>query len=481
MSHSDTTSSGLAVRTVAVILAGGTGVRLGLSYPKQFAKIAGKTVLEHTVEVVERHPRIDEVMIVTHPAHTSEVLSFVHKNGWRKVARVIAGGSDRYGSTWSALEALAKLPPDTKVLFHDAVRPFLQDSVIDHTINALDHYHAVDVVIPSADTIVRVDENGRIVGIPPRGELRRGQTPQGFRLGRIRLAYERANALGQRAFTCDCGVFLAMVPEDAMGAVLGHSTNIKITFAEDLFLADKLFQTRGDAAAISDAEHDLAGAVIAVFGASEGIGKAIVDRARGLGASVFGFSRASTGTDVGNPTSIQRALDGVISAAGRLDHVVLTAAGLIRKPLVTMSHEEIDALLAVNFRGAIDVARLAYPHLRASGGSLLFFTSSSYTRGRAFHGVYSATKAAVVNLAQALAEEWMDDGIRVNCINPERTRTPMRVRSFGLEPEESLLTSERVADVSVRVLAAPVTGHVIDVRRASAVPAGWVFPSGADD
>ena len=470
-------------RVIAVILPGGTGVRLGLAYPKQFAKIAGCTVLEHTLETFERHARIDEVVIVTHPAHVGEVLGYAQKNQWRKVSRVLAGGADRFGSTWSALEALAGFAPDTKVMFHDAVRPFIQASVIEAVVNALDTHPAVDVVIPTADTIVRVDADECVVGIPPRAELRRGQTPQGFLLGRIRLAYERALALGERSFTCDCGVFLAMMPGESVAAVMGHSTNLKITHGEDLFLADKLFQSRGDAKAlgVEGVDDALSGKVVVVFGASEGIGLAMVERARAAGAQVFGFSRSLTGTDVAVGAQVKQALDRVHAQAGRIDHVVDTAACLVRKPLTMMTDEEIDALVAINFGGAIRVARAAYPHLLATRGSLLFFTSSSYTRGRAFYSVYSATKAAVVNLTQALAEEWMDEGIRVNCINPERTRTPMRVQNFGVEPEETLLSAERVADVSVRALAAQVTGHVIDVRRPGVIPAGWGFGNTSDE
>ena len=80
--------------------------------------------------------------------------------------------------------------------------------------------------------------------------------------------------------------------------------------------------------------------------------------------------------------------------------------------------------------------------------------------------LYSSTKAALVNLTQALADEWADVGVRVNCINPERTATPMRTRAFGEEPEHTLLAAEAVAQSSLDVLISDLTGQVIDVRRA---------------
>ena len=99
------------------------------------------------------------------------------------------------------------------------------------------------------------------------------------------------------------------------------------------------------------------------------------------------------------------------------------------------------------------------------GGSLLLFTSSSYTRGRSGYSLYSSAKAAIVNLTQALADEWAAAGVRVNCINPERTGTPMRTKAFGEEPPGTLLSSEEVARQSLDVLLAPQTGHIIDIRR----------------
>jgi ribitol-5-phosphate 2-dehydrogenase (NADP+) / D-ribitol-5-phosphate cytidylyltransferase len=111
------------------------------------------------------------------------------------------------------------------------------------------------------------------------------------------------------------------------------------------------------------------------------------------------------------------------------------------------------------------IAQVFFPHLERTRGSLLLFTSSSYTRGRSGYSLYSSAKAAVVNLTQALADEWGETGVRVNCVNPERTGTPMRTKAFGDEPPDSLLESARVARASLDVLLSDGTGHVVDLRR----------------
>jgi len=129
------------------------------------------------------------------------------------------------------------------------------------------------------------------------------------------------------------------------------------------------------------------------------------------------------------------------------------------------TEEQIMEAFSVNYLAPVHVAKAAYKYLSASAGHLLFFTSSSYTRGRENYSLYSSTKAAVVNLTQALSEEWSAQGIKVNVVNPERTATPMRSAAFGEEPPGSLLSAVSVAQTSLDVLASDTTGLVIDVRK----------------
>src|SRR5690606_22940495 len=111
------------------------------------------------------------------------------------------------------------------------------------------------------------------------------------------------------------------------------------------------------------------------------------------------------------------------------------------------------------------IAQKALPYLKQTHGQLVLFTSSSYTRGRSGYALYSSTKAALVNLTQALADEWSEFGVRVNCVNPERTAIPMRSRAFDEEPSLTLLTADADAQSTIDVLISPLTGQVVDVRR----------------
>ena len=88
---------------VAVILAGGVGSRLDSSHPKQFFKVAGKTVIEHTIDVFEGNGLIDEIAVVMNPAYMATMEEIVLKNGWRKVKKLLKGGSERYYSSLAAI------------------------------------------------------------------------------------------------------------------------------------------------------------------------------------------------------------------------------------------------------------------------------------------------------------------------------------------------------------------------------------------
>lgn len=453
-----------APHTVAVVLAGGIGVRVGLGIPKQLIKIAGKAIVEHTLESLESSDLIDEIIIMMNASSIHDLDHLLEHDRFPKLTRILPGGETRNDTTQLAIAALEG--DDTKVLFHDAVRPFIDERIIRDCVEALDHYDAVDTAIPSADTIVRIDESGHIADIPNRSTLRRGQTPQAFRLRTIRRAYEIARTDPEFNATDDCGVVFAYLPDVPIHVVEGTAENMKVTEPIDVHIADKLFQLQSASLSLENTKTppDLSGKVVVVFGGSYGIGSSIVDQATTAGATVREFSRSTTGTDVRSAKAVRKALAAVEGTQGRVDIVVVTAGVLHIAPLIDTRKSDLKNTIETNLLAPAIVAREAYPYLEASGGQVILFTSSSYTRGRANYSAYSATKAGVVNLTQALAEEWSHTGVRINCINPQRTKTPMRTHAFGDEPEDSLLDPDDVARVTLSVAASDLTGQVVTVQ-----------------
>lgn len=450
-------------KNVAVILAGGVGSRLGLSTPKQFFKVAGKMVVEHTVDVFESNPYIDEIAIVSNPFYVSDFESIILKNGWKKVKKLLKGGKERYDSSLSAIRAYEG--SDVNLIFHDAVRPLVSQRILNDVIKALDTYAAIDVAMPATDTIIET-EGDFICQIPDRSRLKRGQTPQAFHRDIISKAYEIALRDPNFKVTDDCGVVVKYLPDVPVYVVTGEESNMKLTYKEDTYLLDKFFQLRKSELGDILLECDcLKQKVAVIFGGSYGIGAEIARLLKEAEAKVFCFSRSMNGVDVGRREDVARSLREVQEQGGRIDYVINSAGLLNKEPLVSTSYQTICDAVNTNYMGTVHVALEAFPYLRNSKGKLLFFTSSSYTRGRAFYSIYSSTKAAIVNFVQAVSQEWEPFGIAVNCINPERTKTPMRVKNFGVEPDDTLLSAEQVAEAAVQTLLTDFTGQVIDVKR----------------
>ncbi|MBQ9705695.1 MAG: SDR family NAD(P)-dependent oxidoreductase, partial [Paludibacteraceae bacterium] len=369
---------------IAVILAGGSGSRLGNETPKQFLKVAGKQVIEHTIDVFERCQLIDAVCIVSRPDYINEVEAIVVRNKYKKVQKILQGGKERYHSSLAAINAYTD--DSINLLFHDAVRPLVSERIIRDCIEALKTYNAVDVAAATTDTIISVDDKGCIDYIPNRTLLRNGQTPQCFKRGTIRRAYELALADPAFTTTDDCGTVRRYLPDEPIYVVAGENSNMKLTYIEDLFLLDKLFQLRnieGSQKELSDKTREgLKDKVIVVFGGSYGIGGEIVRMVQAQNGRICSFSRSQNGVDVSDKASVDKALETVCQRFGRIDIVIDTAGVLIKEALNSMSSEQVAASLNVNLLGVVNVAQAAFPYLEKTRGSLLFYTSSSYTRGR---------------------------------------------------------------------------------------------------
>ena len=458
------------MRIQAILLAGGSGDRFAAEMPKQFIRLAGEPVLLRSLRAVVE-AGVDRVAIVSHSDWISETEALVARAGTDVPLSVVSGGRTRNESTRNGLADLAPAGDDI-IVVHDAVRPLVPVEVVRRSIEPIvrGEAEATDTVISSADTLVIV-EGDEVIEIPDRARYRRGQTPQCFRAATLVAAYEAAAAAGDLSATDDCSLVLRYVPGARLLAVAGDEVNLKITTRIDLVMADRMLQMRAVALGADPALESAAleGARMLVVGGTRGIGQAIADQARVHGARVEVDGR-SMGLDVREYDRVSSRVVAAAERLGGLDHVVVTAGVLRTGRVVATDPADLAEVIDVNLTGSLNVARAAYPHLRASRGSLTVFASSSFTHGRPGYVAYSASKAAIVNLAQGLAEEWAEEGVRVNAVSPERTDTPMRRRAFPDESRDGMLATADVATATLRLIASGLTGQVFDIKRHDSLP-----------
>jgi 2-C-methyl-D-erythritol 4-phosphate cytidylyltransferase/2-C-methyl-D-erythritol 2,4-cyclodiphosphate synthase len=216
------------LHVTAIIAAGGAGRRIGGSVPKQLLEIAGRSLLERSVDAFRSHGGISQLIVALPPALLNE------PPRWLEGVRLVAGGERRQDSVASAFDAIAD--QTEIVLVHDAARPFVSPALISRTIDAAAEHGAAIAAVDVRDTVKRaeaVSGSHVIVETIPRETVFLAQTPQGFR----RDVLAAAIALGRAGADVTDEASLAERAGYRVHIVAGESDNVKITTAEDLAAA----------------------------------------------------------------------------------------------------------------------------------------------------------------------------------------------------------------------------------------------------
>ncbi len=228
---------------VILVVAGGRGSRAGDGLPKQYRRLAGKSVLAHTLEAMHAAAPAAKLIAVIHPddrALYAESVSELSASARAALGAPALGGALRQESVRNGLEAIAGEGEPEIVLIHDAARPFADPALVARAIAAARAHGAAVPGAPVNDTVKEIDAEGFVVATPDRARLRAVQTPQSFRFPLI-LSAHRAAAAGGREYTDD-----AMIAEAAGCAVHvfpGDARNFKLTTPEDFARAMQQLET----------------------------------------------------------------------------------------------------------------------------------------------------------------------------------------------------------------------------------------------
>ncbi len=227
--------------TVALIVAAGRGLRASRASdtpPKQYLVLGGQMVLTRTLRVFANHPDIDHIQTVIHPEDRD-----IYEQAVKRLPPVLLppvfGGEKRQGSVLAGLRSLSGSRP-SRVLIHDAARPFVSAPLIDRVLAALDRHAGALPAIPVRDTLKQAAA-GVVARTIDRAGLWQAQTPQGFRYPEIIAAHEAAERSGYRDFTDDASI--AEWHGLDVAIVEGAAINSKITTPEDVIIAEHLLRT----------------------------------------------------------------------------------------------------------------------------------------------------------------------------------------------------------------------------------------------
>ncbi len=215
------------MKNIAVILAAGTGSRIGGEKPKQFLLFNGKELFIHSLLAFTNCENIDEVVLVVNDLYNSDYVNIIKKYKISKKLVLINGGKTRQNSVQNAIKYISENNENAIVLVHDAARPYVSEKIIRDNIEAVQKFECCTTAIPSSNSVY-LTRDGNFVEEVNRDSVYLAQTPQSGYLKIFQKAFEHIDKI----YTDEAAIFASVgyVPH----IVLGEEKNIKITYPEDL-------------------------------------------------------------------------------------------------------------------------------------------------------------------------------------------------------------------------------------------------------
>ena len=228
--------------TIALLIAGGVGARMGQDIPKQFLHIQDKPVIVYTMERFQNNPFIDGVVVVTLPSWIAFVEAYAKQFGITKLKGVVAGGETGHDSIHNGVVEIARqFPQDTVVMIHDAIRPMIDNDVIADNLSVYREKGNATTVIPCVEVIFKSDVPTESNEVLDRSKVWRTQTPQTFRLDRLLWAHDEVVKRKLPSPVATCHLF-SMLGETVYFSK-GSEKNIKLTTMDDIEIFKALLDT----------------------------------------------------------------------------------------------------------------------------------------------------------------------------------------------------------------------------------------------
>lgn len=228
---------------IALIIAGGSGVRMNQSVPKQFLNVNETPVIMYTLQAFQEHEEIDEIAVVCIEGWEHMLRAYAAQFGITKLNIVVPGGNCGQASIRNGLFELEKhFSKDDIVLIHDAIRPMVSQKIISDCISVVKQYGNAITAIPCAEAMLETEDQICAKSSYPRANLKRTQTPQGFVLGDICDIHRKALEKGITNSVASCTLMIEMGEKVYFSQ--GSEKNIKLTTLDDIDIFKALLSAK---------------------------------------------------------------------------------------------------------------------------------------------------------------------------------------------------------------------------------------------